>query len=87
MSNISEINYKFIRINTFLGPSNIILFDTVKQFIAKEFKQYVINMGIIIKNIPIEAHHFIRLIKCYHGSFHQIYRIITAKISGIKPEL
>ena len=54
---------------------------------AKEFKQYAANMGIIIKNALIEAHHSIGIVKCYHGPLEYVYSIITTKISGIEPEL
>lgn len=43
-------------------------------------------MKIIVKNILIEAYHFIRLDKRYYGPFFQIYSIIIAEFLGIKPE-
>lgn len=43
--------------------------DASKQFIAKEFKQYTPNIGIIIKNALIKAHYFISMIKHYHRLF------------------
>ncbi len=44
-------------------------------------------MGIIVKNIPIEAHHSIGMVERYHGPLRQIYSIITTELPGIKPEL
>lgn len=44
-------------------------------------------MGIIIKNVLVEAHHSIRLVECYYGPLCQIYSIITAQHLGIKLEL
>ena len=44
-------------------------------------------MGIIIKNVPVKAHHFIGLVERYHGPLCQVYTIITAEILEIKPEL
>lgn len=61
--------------------------DADKQFIAREFKQYTANMGIIVKNIPVEAHHSIGLVERYHGPLRRMYTIITAELPGIKPEL
>lgn len=58
-----------------------------KQFIVKKFKQYVTNIGIIVKNVLVEAHHFIRLIKRYHDPLCQIYSIITTKLLRIKSEV
>ena len=43
-------------------------------------------MGIIFKNIPIEAYHFIGMIKHYYGLLRQVCSIITTKILGIKLE-
>ncbi len=54
---------------------------------AKEFRQYVANMGIIIKNAPIEVHHSIGMVERYHGPLRQVYSIITTEIPGIEPEL
>lgn len=42
-------------------------------------------MGIIIKNVPIEAYHFIGFVERYYGPLHRVYTIITAKIFEIKP--
>ena len=53
---------------------------------AKKFKQYNANIGIIIKNVPVEAHHSINMVEHYHGPLHQVYSIITTKILGIKPD-
>ena len=54
---------------------------------AKKFKQYVTNIGIIIKNIPIEEYHSIDMVKHYHRPLQQVYSIIITEILGIKPEL
>ena len=44
-------------------------------------------MGIIIKNVSIETHYSISMVKRYHGPLRQVYSIITTEIPGIKPEL
>ena len=44
-------------------------------------------MGIVVKNVPVEAHHLIGLVERYHGSLRRVYTIIVAEIPGIKPEL
>ena len=73
-------------IDTYLGPSDFITADAGKQFRAKEFRQYVANMRIIIRNAPLEAHHSIGMVKRYHGSLRQIYSTITTEIPVIKSE-
>lgn len=54
---------------------------------AKEFKQYAANMGIIVKNAPVEAHHSIGLVERYHGPLRRVCSIITTEILDIKPDL
>ena len=54
---------------------------------AKKFKQYAANMGIIIKNALVEAHHSIGMVERYHGPLRQVYSIFTSEIPGIKPNL
>lgn len=44
-------------------------------------------MGIIVKNVPIEAHAFIWLVKYYHRLLYWIYNIMTTKLLEIKPKL
>lgn len=72
--------------DTYFRLSNIILSDIGKQLIIRKFKQSAANMGIIVKNIPIEVHYSIRLVKCYHSPFCQTYSIIIAKLLKIKPK-
>ena len=74
-------------IDTYLGPPDIISSDAGKQFTSREFKQYAANMGIVIKNIPVEAHHSIGMVERYHGPLHRVYNIITSEIPGIDPAL
>lgn len=54
---------------------------------AKKFKKYTINIGIIIKNAPVEAYHSIEMIEHYYGLLKQVYSIITAEIPSIEPNL
>lgn len=70
-----------------LGLLDLVTIDVDKLFIAKKFKQYVANMGIIIKNALVEAHHSISTVKHYYRLLQQVYSIITNEILGIKREL
>lgn len=58
--------------------------DPRKDFIAKKFKQYPANIGIIIENTLVEAHPSISLVKHYHESLQQVYTIVISKIPEIK---
>ena len=45
----------------------MIIYNIKKNFISKEFKQYVVNIGIIIKSILVKAHNLINIVECYYG--------------------
>lgn len=49
----------------------------------RKFEQYVANMGIIIKNLPIEIYHFIGIVEHYHGHLQRVYTILITQILGI----
>lgn len=44
-------------------------------------------MQIIVKNVAVEVHQSIGLVKLYHGLLHQVYTIITKEIFGINGKL
>ena len=54
---------------------------------AKKFRQYIANMGIIIQNALVEAHHSIGMVERYHEPLQRVYSIITTEIPDIEPEL
>ena len=74
-------------INTYLGPPDFISSNAGTQFTAKKFKQLATNMSIIVKNMPVKAHHSIELVEHYHGSLRRVYTIIITEICEIKPDL
>ena len=74
-------------IDTYLGPPDLISTDAGKQFTSREFKQFAANMGIVVKTVPVEAHHSIGLVERYHGLIRRVDTIILTEIPGIEPEL
>ena len=74
-------------IDTYLESPDFISADAGKQFIAREFKQYTVNMKITVRNVLVEAHHSIDQMKRYHGPFRRIYIIIATEILDIDSEL
>lgn len=54
---------------------------------AREFKEYAANIGIILKNALVEAYHSIGMVEHYHEPLRQVYSIIIIKIRGIRPDL
>ena len=74
-------------IDTYLGPPDLVTTDAGKQFASREFKQFAANMGIVVKTVPVEAHHSIGLVERYHGPLRRVYTIITNEIPRIDPKL
>ena len=75
------------QINIYLKPPDIITYNTGKNFISKEFKQYAIILKIVIKSVPVEAHNLIKIVKHYHGPFYCIYHIIIAELLDINKDI
>lgn len=46
---------------------------------AREFKQYIADMGIIVKNASVEIHHSIGMVEHYHGPLRRVYSIIITE--------
>ena len=75
------------QINTYLGPLNLITSDARKNFISKEFKEYVNTIGIRTKAVLVEAHNSIGIVEQYHGLLQHAYQIITIKIPNINKDI
>ena len=54
-------------IDIYLGPPDLIISNTGKNFINKEFKEYVNIIGIHIKAVPVKAHNSISIVEQYYG--------------------
>ena len=51
------------QINIYLGPLDLIIYNTGKNFINKEFKQYINTIGINIKRVLVKAYNSISIVK------------------------
>jgi len=74
-------------INTYLGPLNNIIYNTDKNFISKEFKQYAIILRITIRSVPVKAHNLVRMVERYYSPLHCIYCIITIELPDISKDI
>ena len=54
-------------IDIYLGPPDLIISDTGKNFISKEFKEYANTIGIYIKAVLVEAYNSISMVERYYG--------------------
>jgi hypothetical protein len=51
-----------------------------KNFTATEFKQLASSMSIKVKEVPVEAHNSVGLVKWYHALLRRVYEILKAKL-------
>jgi hypothetical protein len=65
----------------------LIVYNTSKNFISKEFKQYIIAIGTATKNIPVEAYNSIGIIEHYHRPFRRTYQIICEELPDLSKEI
>jgi hypothetical protein len=57
-------------IDTYLGPPESITTNVGKNFVSQEFSDHASTMGITLNAVPIEAHHSVGMVECYHGFVH-----------------
>ena len=50
-------------INIYLGPLDLSINNTGKNFVSKEFKEYINIMGIYIKAVLVKTYNFISMVK------------------------
>ncbi len=84
LQNISvKHTWKMLRlcwIDVYLSSSDHILHDADKNFVSREFRQFVISMTIIIKSVSIEAHWSIDIVERYHAELRRAYQMIFENI-------
>ena len=73
--------------NIYLKPPNIIIYNTGKNFVSKEFKQYAIIFRIAIRSIPVKAYNSVRMVERYYSPLCYIYYIITAELLDISKNI
>ena len=45
----------------------MIIYNTEKNFISKEFKQYVVNIDTTIKSVLVKTYNLINIVERYYG--------------------
>ena len=91
---LQNISIKYIQdvlciyqINTYIKPLDIIIYNTKKNFISKDFKYLAIIIGITTKTVPVEAHQLIKKVERYYIVLHCIYQIISKKLPNLDKEM
>jgi hypothetical protein len=69
-------------IDVYLSSSDHILHDADKNFVSREFRQFVISMTIIIKSMSIEAHWSIDIVERYHAEWRRAYQMIFENLNA-----
>jgi hypothetical protein len=60
-------------INTYLSPLDLITSDVGKNFVSKEFKEYVNTIGICTKAVLVEAYNSISIVERYYSLLQRVY--------------
>jgi hypothetical protein len=79
---LTRIAWDILRIywvDTYLGPLDNIIYNTGKNFVFIEFKQYAKFIVIQVIEILVEAYNSVRKVKRYHALLRQVYKIICDK--------
>jgi hypothetical protein len=74
---------KMLWIDTYQGPPDIITHDAGTNFASTEFKSEARLMGIMCKQVPVEAHNSIGKIERYHAPLRRAFEILFAELSNI----
>ena len=70
-----------------MGPPDIIIHHTGKNFVSKEFKQYAIILGTVTRSVPVKAHNSVGMVERYYGPLRRIYYIIIAELPDINKDM
>ena len=57
----------------YLKPPDLIVYNAGKNFISKEFKQYIIIIGVNIKGVLVKAHNLISIVERYYSLIRYTY--------------
>ena len=76
----------FCWINTYLGPLDLIVYDTGTNFTATEFQQNAQILSIRTKAVPTKAAQSIGIVERYHAPLRRAYKVISEELAGIRPD-
>ena len=65
----------------------MIIYNTIKKFISKDFKYLAIIIGITTKIVLVKAHWLIRKVKCYYIVLYYAYQIISKELPDLNKEM
>jgi predicted ATP-grasp superfamily ATP-dependent carboligase len=65
----------------------MIIHNTKKNFISKDFKHLAIIIGITTKIIPVEVHWSIRKVERYYIVLCCVYQIVSKELPNLNKEI
>ena len=65
----------------------MIIYNTKKNFINKDFKHLAIIIGITIKTVLVEAYWSIRKVKHYYIVLRRAYQIVSEELPNLDKEM
>jgi hypothetical protein len=74
--------FRFIWIDTYVGPPNVIITNAGTNFVNNEFVNNARILAIEVEKIPVKTHHSIGKVERYHGSIRRAFEIITADLGN-----
>jgi hypothetical protein len=63
-------------IDIYLGLLDNIIYDTRKNFVSVEFRQYAKSIAIQVQEMPVETYNSIGKVERYYTLLQQVYKII-----------
>ena len=71
----------------YLGPPEMIIYNTGTQFISLEFVQNTKAIGSVTKCVLVKAHHSIGIVERYHRPLRRAYEIITKELPQVAKQI
>ena len=65
----------------------MIIYNTKKNFISKDFKHLAIIIGITTKTVLVEAHWLIGKVECYYIVLRHVYQIVSKELPDLDKEM
>ena len=65
----------------------MIIYDTKKNFISKDFKYLAIIMGITTKTVLVETHWSIKKVKRYYTVLRRAYQIVSEELPDLDKKI
>jgi hypothetical protein len=70
-------------IDIYIGPLDRITYNTGKNFVGKEFRQYARGIAITTKSVLIKVHHSVGLIERAHPVLQYVYEILSSEFNTL----